>query len=166
MYVYVHMYAASPPKDRDFLKKKTKSLLTEYMSAQDINEAVLCVRELGAPDFLPELVCQVALLNTSLQTRACTHTRARTHACTERRAASSIYSTCARIRSATCRMMRAGKHCFFVARFYFWQTLTCTLEFKDQQRELAVRLLLKLLSEGAPHPHVRVCASACCKMRV
>jgi translation initiation factor 4G len=38
------------------LPKKTKSLLEEYFSVMDLNEAMLCVQELKAPDFHPELV--------------------------------------------------------------------------------------------------------------
>jgi hypothetical protein len=43
----------------ELLVKKTQSLLDEYWSAQDVEEAVLCVRELSAPQFHPQLVCQV-----------------------------------------------------------------------------------------------------------
>ena len=43
----------------ELLVKKTQSLLDEYWSAQDVEEAVLCVRELSTPHFHPQLVCQV-----------------------------------------------------------------------------------------------------------
>jgi translation initiation factor 4G len=67
------------------LVKKTKGLLEEFMSAQDVSEAVLCVQELNAPHFHPHFVCRA---------------------------------------------------------------LTSVLERKDQHRELAIRLLHKLSTEG------------------
>jgi hypothetical protein len=48
-----------PVEERALLEKKTKALLDEYWAAEDVGEAVLCVRELQAPGFHPSLVCQV-----------------------------------------------------------------------------------------------------------
>jgi translation initiation factor 4G len=45
----------------ELLVKKTQSLLDEYWSAEDVDEAVLCVRELSTPHFHPQLVCQALI---------------------------------------------------------------------------------------------------------
>lgn len=44
------------------LNKKTKSLLEEYFSVRDCEEAKLCVQELKCPDYYPEFVRQAILL--------------------------------------------------------------------------------------------------------
>ncbi len=51
------------------LSKKTLSLVEEYFSVVDHNEALLCVQELKAPDFHPELVQIV--LSLALGQRDC-----------------------------------------------------------------------------------------------
>uniref|UniRef100_A0A061S3S1 Translation initiation factor eIF-4F n=1 Tax=Tetraselmis sp. GSL018 TaxID=582737 RepID=A0A061S3S1_9CHLO len=38
------------------LEEKAKSLLKEYISAYDIEEALLCIKELNAPEFMPKVV--------------------------------------------------------------------------------------------------------------
>jgi translation initiation factor 4G len=51
------------------LSKKTLSLVEEYFSVVDHNEALLCVQELKAPDFHPELVR--IILSLALEQRDC-----------------------------------------------------------------------------------------------
>merc|ERR1712157_98586 len=45
--------SASTPEE---LEKRTKSLLTEYMSSADVGEALLCVKELNSIEFMPKVV--------------------------------------------------------------------------------------------------------------
>ena len=44
---------ASTPEE---LEKRTKSLLTEYVSSADVGEALLCVKELNSVEFMPKVV--------------------------------------------------------------------------------------------------------------
>ncbi len=53
------------------LSKKTLSLVEEYFSVVDHNEALLCVQELKAPDFHPELVEIVLSLALDQRDREC-----------------------------------------------------------------------------------------------
>jgi hypothetical protein len=48
--------AAGPRLSEEELKRKAAGLLDEYVATGDGKEAVLCARELNAPDFMPELV--------------------------------------------------------------------------------------------------------------
>ncbi|KAH9545381.1 hypothetical protein CY35_12G045000 [Sphagnum magellanicum] len=53
------------------LPKKTQSLLNEFFSVVDLNEALLCVEELKAPDFYPELVRMALFLALDRRDREC-----------------------------------------------------------------------------------------------
>jgi translation initiation factor 4G len=53
------------------LPKKTQSLLNEFFSVVDLNEALLCVEELKAPDFYPELVRMALSLALDRRDREC-----------------------------------------------------------------------------------------------
>ncbi|CAK9861936.1 unnamed protein product [Sphagnum jensenii] len=53
------------------LSKKTLSLVEEYFSVVDHNEALLCVQQLKAPDFHPELVGIVLSLALDQRDREC-----------------------------------------------------------------------------------------------
>ncbi|KAH9559266.1 hypothetical protein CY35_06G048400 [Sphagnum magellanicum] len=60
--------AAQPATD---LPKKTESLVKEYFSVVDLNEALLCVQELKAPYFHPELVQMTLSLALDQRDREC-----------------------------------------------------------------------------------------------
>jgi len=54
--------------DRDKLKQKTKSILSEYYEIQDMKEATLCIEELGVPGQHADMVgeaCDLFLNSTS-----------------------------------------------------------------------------------------------------
>ncbi len=38
------------------LETKTETLIQEYLSAEDVNEAITCVKELNAPHYHPDLI--------------------------------------------------------------------------------------------------------------
>jgi translation initiation factor 4G len=44
------------PSTPEELEKRTKSLLTEYVSSADVGEALLCVKELNSIEFMPKVV--------------------------------------------------------------------------------------------------------------
>lgn len=58
--------ASSPPAA---LSKKSESLLKEYLSVADLNEAMLCVEELQTPDFHPEFVQMTVSMGLESQDR-------------------------------------------------------------------------------------------------
>jgi translation initiation factor 4G len=60
--------AAQPATD---LPKKTESLVKEYFSVMDLNEALLCVQELKAPYFHPDLVQMTLSLALDRRDREC-----------------------------------------------------------------------------------------------
>ena len=47
---------SAPAGTPEELEKRTKSLLTEYVSSADVGEALLCVKELNSPEFMPKVV--------------------------------------------------------------------------------------------------------------
>eukprot|EP00249_Psilotum_nudum_P023070 c28740_g1_i1 orf=193-2736(+) len=51
------------------LSKKSESLLKEYLSIADLNEAMLCVQELQSPEFHPEFVHLAISMGLELQDR-------------------------------------------------------------------------------------------------
>jgi translation initiation factor 4G len=61
--------AGAPSAD---LTKKSESMLKEYFSIVDLNEAVLCVQELKSPGFHPELVRLAMATAMDMREKECT----------------------------------------------------------------------------------------------